>query len=264
MLEHFFSQQYEQALVEQLREQVNNVMAALQLLTPMIQMQGEEKYRNYLAVANQSLYRLLRLMGNVEFAQKVQQGAQDALFHPAAMDMAGLCRTMCRQVEALAAKARVSFRYEEDKGNVLMCGDAALLRRMLLNLIARAIQAAGPGGQAGLRLNMDGDTVMLTVWNVAGDHAGQPLRPIEGDGEVDDLGLAVARHIAAAHQGRIVFEEQEQGGRLVAAIPVGAFLQEHSLHTPRLSYDPMGGFSPLLIELADALPYQAFTPEDIE
>ena len=264
MLEHFFSQQYEQALVEQLREQVNNVMAALQLLTPMVQMQGEEKYQNYLAIANQSLYRLLRMMGNVEFVQKVQQESQDTLLRPAAMDMAGLCRAMCRQVEALAAKAGVEFCYEEEQGNVLMRGDAALLRRMLLNLIAKAIQAAGPGGQAGLRLNMDGDTVVLTVWDVAGSHAGQPLRPIEGGGEEDDLGLAVARHIAAAHQGRIVFEAQEQGGRLVAAIPVGVLPKGNSLHTPRLGYDPMGGFSPLLVELADALPYQAFTPDDVE
>ena len=264
MLEHFFSQPYEQALVEQLREQVNNVMAALQLLTPMVQRQGEEKYQNYLAIANQSLYRLLRLMGNVEFAQKVQQGSMDSLVHPAAMDMAGLCRAMCRQVEALAAKAGVGFRYEEEKGNVLMGGDAALLRRMLLNLIARAIQAAGPGGQAGLRLSMDGDTVILTVWNVAGSHSGQPLRPIGRGAEEGDLSLAVARQIAAAHQGRIVFEAQEQGGRLVAAIPVGTLPQGNSLHTPRLGYDPMGGFSPLLVELADVLPYQAFTPDDVE
>lgn len=265
MLDDLFSrQEYEQVLVEQLREQVNNVMAALQLLTPMIRERGDGKHTQYLTVANQSLYRLLRMMNNVEYAQKVGQGEQT--LHMATLDMAGLCRALCRQVEPLAARAGIGFAYEEGKGSVLMAGDVALLRRMLLNLISNALQAAGPGGQAGVRLGVNGERVILTVWDSAGGHPGQPLRPIEDQlgGAGLGLGLAIARHIAARHEGSIVFESQEQGGRAVVALPAGGVSGSGTLHTPRLDYDPMGGFSPVLVELSDALPYQAFTPEDVE
>lgn len=265
VLDEVFSRQaYEQVLVEQLREQVNNVMAALQLLTPVIRERGEEKHTQYLTVANQSLYRLLRMMNNVEYAQRAEEGAPD--LRVGTLDMAGLCRGLCRQVEPLAARAGIGFAYEESRGSVLMVGDAALLRRMLLNLVSNALQAAGPGGQAGVRLGVSGERVILTVWDSAGGRPGRPLRPI-GDppgGSGLGLGLAIARHIAARHQGSIVFEPQEQGGRAVAALPVGAVSGGGALRTPRLDYDPMGGFSPVLVELSDALPYQAFAPEDVE
>lgn len=265
MLEQISSQEYELLLVEQLREQVNNVMAALQLLTPMIRQQ-EDKYGQYLAVANQSLYRLLRMMGNVEFAQAARQGGEQALFHPTALDMAGLCRALCRQVEPLSAKAGVTFRYEESKGNVLMGGDAALLRRMILNLISAALQAAGAGGQAGLRLSVSGERVMLTIWDSGQGRASQPLRPAEasaGQGG-ESLGMGVARRIAALHQGSIVMERQEQGERMVVSLPTGEYTGGTALRTPQADYDPMGGFSPVLVELSDALPYQAFVPDEME
>lgn len=265
MLDDLFSRQkYEQVLVEQLREQVNNVMAALQLLTPMIRDRGEEKHAQYLSVANQSLYRLLRMMNNVEYAQKAELGEQ--ALHTATLDMAGLCRALCRQVEPLAARAGIGFTYEESKGSILMAGDAALLRRMLLNLISNALQAAGQGGQVGVRLGVSGERVIVTVWDSTAGHPGQPLRPIEDllGGAGLGLGLAIARHIAARHQGSLVFEPQGQGGQAVVALPVGTVSSGGTLQTPRLDYDPMGGFSPVLVELSDALPYQAFTPEDVE
>ena len=262
-MDDFLSQQqYDEVLVGQLREQVNNVMAALQLLTPLVRERGEEKHGQYLAIANQSLYRLLRTMGNVEFMQKVQRQAQS--FRPVVLDMAGLCRALCRQVEPLAAMAGTVFVYEEGKGSVLMAGDPALLRRMLLNLISSALQAAGMGGQAGLRLAMNGERVMLTIWNSVGEHPGRLHGALEDWGEGTNLGAAIARHIAALHQGSVVAETLDQGGRAVVSLPVGDLPKQEELHTPRMDYDPMGGFSPVLVELADVLPYQAFTPEDVE
>lgn len=262
-LDDFLSQrQFEQLVVGQLREQVNNVMAALQLLTPVIRERGEEKHEQYLAIANQGLYRLLRMMGNVEFVQKAR--TEEPLLRTGALDMAGLCRALCRQVEPLAARAGVAFHYEESKGNVLMGGDAALLRRMLLNLISNALLAAGPGGQAGVRLGVSGERVLLTVWDAPGDRPGRPLRPLEETIEGEGLGLIIARYIAGLHQGSVVFEHQEQGGRAVASLPIGSLPRQTTLRTPRADYDPMGGFSPVLVELSDALPYQAFTADDVE
>lgn len=136
-------------LVEQLREQLNNLTAAAQLLTPVVQESGEERHRQYLAILNQSVYRMTRTLNNAEYAQ-LPEG--EPALRRAPLDLAGLCRELERQVTPLAALAGVQFSYEEERACLLTVGDAALLRRMLLNLIANALGRRGAGGQAGLRL----------------------------------------------------------------------------------------------------------------
>lgn len=53
-------------LIGQLREQVNNLLAAVQLFTPLVREKGTDRDREYLAVMNQSLYRLLRTISHME------------------------------------------------------------------------------------------------------------------------------------------------------------------------------------------------------
>lgn len=59
------------------------------------------------------------------------------------MELSALCGEMCREVAPLARQAGVTFRAEIGEREVLMEGDGVLLRRMLLNLIANALRAAG-------------------------------------------------------------------------------------------------------------------------
>lgn len=251
-------------MVGQLREQVNNVMAAVQLLTPLVREQGDRRYDQYLAIASQSLYRLLRLTNNVEFAQRTQRGEAAAAFRPVVLDAAGFCRELGRQVEPLAAKAGVGFRCEEDAGCLLLRADPPLLRRMLLNLITNALQAAGQGGQAGIRLSGGRERIVFTVWDNGRRDAQDGERAAGPSGRLG-LGLTIARQIAALHGGTIVFERRgEQGGRSTASLASGKVESGGLLRTPPPIYDPTGGFSPVLVELADVLPYEAFTYENME
>ena len=81
-------------LVEQLREQLNNLTAAAQLLTPVVQESGEERHRQYLAILNQSVYRMTRTLNNAEYAQ-LPEG--EPALRRAPLDLAGLCRELERQ-----------------------------------------------------------------------------------------------------------------------------------------------------------------------
>ena len=56
-------------LAEQFREQMNHMSAAIQLLTPVIQEKAGPQYDPYLAILHQSLYRMMRMMGNLEYLQ---------------------------------------------------------------------------------------------------------------------------------------------------------------------------------------------------
>ena len=50
----------EDRLIGQLREQANDLLAAVHLLTPLVRSQGAEKDTQCLAAMNQSLYRLIK------------------------------------------------------------------------------------------------------------------------------------------------------------------------------------------------------------
>ena len=250
-------------LVEQFREQMNNLAAAVQLLTPVVQEKGGRQYEPYLAILHQSMYRMMRMLGNLEYLQ-LPEGELTA--ERASLDLAGLCRTLGEQVASLARQAGLSFTYEEERGSLITTGDAPQLRRMLLGLISNAFRAAGKGGHTGLRLAVRQDRAVLTVWD-----DGPGLPPPEEERELlhrpDGLGLGlrVARRIAALHGGAIVFEQREdRGSRAVVSLPIQPPEGGTVLRTPRTDWDRSGGFSDLMVELSAVLPYEAFLPADLE
>lgn len=259
-------------LAEELREQVNHLSAALQLLTPVVQEQGEQRYGQYLAIANQSIYRLIRTINHLEDIRLPEREA--AGMGP--LDLAGLCSQTAKQVCSLAERAGVSFRYDSERESLLSCGDGALLERMLLGLISNALKWAGEdktgerAGEAGLHLAADRGRAVITVWdNGPGLHSGRRdgdnslplLHTAEGAG----LGLAAARRIAAVHGGTLVLEQRENRGlRAVVSLPIRTPERPEEVRTPQMGYDRSGGFSPALVELSDVLPFAVFLPEDIE
>lgn len=254
------------AMLEQMRAQVTNLMAATNLLTPVIREQGEARYEEYLAIMNQSYYRLLRLMDGAATARTL---AGDGLsYEPGPLDLAGFCRELEGQVGPLAALAGVGFRYESDLAGFITVGDAGLLRRMLLALISNALRAAGEGGEAGLRLARIGDRAVLTVWDggpgldpaLLADLERRPHQP----GGWLGVGLPLARRIAQLHGGMLVLESPPgRGLRCTVSLPVQK-PEPGAVRTPAGRLDPLGGFSPVLVELSSVLPYRAFLPDDVE
>lgn len=250
-------------LVEQFRQQLNNLSAAVQLLTPVVQEKAGKQYEPYLAILHQSLYRMMRMVGNLEYLELPEE---EAPLRETTLDLAGLCRELAGQTAPLAELAGVRFSYEEETGSLLTHGDSVLLRRMLLNLIANAVRAAGEGGQAGLRLVRRGGWASVTVWDsgpgfVPGGDGDELLRRPGSLG----LGLRVARRIAAAHGGSIVFEQREErGSRAIVSLPVRPPAEGELLKTPGMGYDSGGGFSDVLVELSGVLPHGAFLPADLD
>lgn len=89
------------------------------------------------------------MVGNLEYLE-LPEG--ELPLREGTLDLAGLCRELGEQVSPLTALAGIRFSYEEEIGSLLTHGDGAQLRRLLLNLIANAVRAAGEGGESGLRL----------------------------------------------------------------------------------------------------------------
>lgn len=251
----------------QLRELINNIQAATQMLAPVVEESGEERARLHLAMLRQSFYRLLRLTRHLELAERAGQGDFSGV-EKRPIDLAELCRTTAYGVAGLSGQLGVTFR-EEVPGGILPCaGDQELLEIMLLELISNALKAAGKGGEAGLHLSSNGSRALITVWD-NGPGMSQADLTAMTDGSSPDslprpgtglrLGLPIARYAAAAHGGAILLESREgQGLRVTASLPLHKPGKER-LHTPRSFAEE--GFPLLLTLLSDALPWQSFDTE---
>lgn len=251
----------------QLRQQTSALAAALQRLAPDGEELNRAKHNRYLSIANQGLYRILRLVDHLDFAQ--QEDRQ--IYRPAPLDLAGLCQELAREVAGVAEQAGWQFRYESELTSLLTVGDAALLWRLLLGLLSNAMKAAGREGHFGLKLARTGTHAVLTVWDDGAGLSegqlstlfGQPAtEPRPGDGL--GLGLREARHISSLHGGAIMVESRAGDGlRAVVSLPLRP-IEGTSLRSPLVKYDPSGGFSPTLVELSNLLPPELYGPEDVE
>ena len=252
-------------LALQLRRETTTLAAALQRLDPTEEVPGEEKIQRYLAVANQGLYRIIRLADHLGLA-----GGETEAWQPQGMDLAGLCRETAEEVEGLCRMGGYSFTWALEAAGLLTIGDDRLLQRMLLCMLSNAMKAAGKKGRLGLKLAVRRDRAVITVWN-----SGRPLeekdlgRIFGGDRAPSldghqglGLGLEVVRQVAALHGGTVLSESREGVTRCVVSLPIRKPEEGEPLRTPRVDYS--GGFLPSLVELSDVLPPEIYNCEDLE
>jgi signal transduction histidine kinase len=104
-------------------------------------------------------------------------------------------------------------------------GDPAQLRDVFVNLVENAVDAAGPGGEVSILLRREGPSAIVEVSDTGPgpgpDVEGRLFEPfVTGKPEGVGLGLAVARHAAGSHGGRIVW--RREGGRTVFRVELPA------------------------------------------
>ncbi len=248
-------------LIGELRGQVNDLLAAVQLLTPLVRERGEARDAECLAAMNKSLYRLIRTVYHLELCQ-----GEEHAFCPQVTDVAGLCRDLGRQVESLAEELGIGFDWTLGKESVLALADGELLERAVLNLLTNAFTAAGKGGKVTLRCAVSGGRFTVTVTDngpglrLPGEEADPYLKKDGGVG----LGLAAARRVAALHGGALVLENAGEGVRAVLSLPIRMPDKSEEVHQSRMPYDHSGGFSTLLVEFSPLLPARDFLPENVE
>jgi two-component system sensor histidine kinase AtoS len=109
---------------------------------------------------------------------------------------------------------------------MMVRGNSAALEQLFLNLLLNAAQASRPGSRAGIDIDVDVETVLITVRDSgAGFEADARVRAFEAffttKAEGTGLGLTVARRIAAAHGGAIEIESAPGvGARVLVRLPL--------------------------------------------
>ena len=252
------------ALPSRLRELLNSLEGAVQMLTPVLKKTGDGSATGHLAVVQQSVYRLLRLIRHMEMAESA--GQKDfSQVENLPLDLAEICRETAYGVRKLAEQSGVTLREDVPGGVIASAGDRLLLEVLLLELLSNAMKAARKGGEVGIRLTTNGRRAQITVWDNGPGMSQADLTAVM-DGDAPDslpkpgtglrLGLPIARYAAAAHDGAVLLESREGSGmRVTVSLPLRKAARG-SLGVPRVRAEE--SFSPLMTLLSDALPSEVF------
>ena len=249
-----------------LREQLGHLLLTMQLIDP--DQSAPDTALPHLASANRTLCRMLRTVDRLDLLRDMN--SDRFRFTPVTLDLAGLCRETTAACTYLLEQVGVTLQYDSALTSLLVNADSELLRKLLLELLVNAARAAGKGNQITLSLSRQDRRAILSL-SGPGTDDGRPLpqllsgitpadrlpQPDEGAG----LGLLLAQHIVALHNGTLMMERRD-GIHTIVALP----LAEKGAHLPVYAarHDYTGGFSPELVALSDLLPDHVFSALDVE
>lgn len=252
-----------QLLMERMRGPMSNLYTAVQML--------EEPAESPVpGIMTRSIYRLLRMVGEVECVHRLEDPKE---FFPVVLDLAGLCREVVRQTQPLSRRYGGGLAYEEEESSLLVLGESELLEMMLYQLISNAWRASGRECEILLRLSRQGERAVLTV----NDHGGgmeeaelaAAFDPNAGGEQLTDvsaglgLGIPICRHIAQLHGGSLVLENRPGRG-VSATFSVPVARGKLSLRAPGPRPQAESGLPRVLLELSDVLPREAFHRRELE
>lgn len=219
------------------------------------------------AILRQSCFKMLRLVNNMSLAPIL---TDDLPFYLADADLAALMTKLYQQCSALAELSGIRLTLQCREDFLPSAIHREYLERALWNLISNAFKFTEKGGEVTLSVEKVDKTALLSV-----SDTGVGIAPELMDTVFDrclhtdrkdprphglGLGLLIARRVAEGHGGRLLLESREgEGTTVTLALPLRRAHQE-VLRQPIFDY--AGGFSPALLELSDALPFQAFLDGD--
>ena len=251
-------------VAQELRGAMTNVYIAANRLAPPEARESDPSVDENAAFFLQSYYRMYRVVGNLTDAAKLAESGRFLLTND---DIVGTVREVCEKAEPLFRMKGVTLDFTSDSSSRLIAMDAALIERMLLNLLSNALKFTPKGGHVTVRVKTTPKHVLLSVSDTG---RGIPPEKLERiferflDTEAMEppphgigLGLALCRRIAEGHGGSIVAESAEgRGATFTVSLPNE---RTQNMRLRDRGAFAVSGFSEVLVQLSDSLPSEAFT-----
>lgn len=256
--------------VYRIRECLSNLGSVQWRLQKIVEAQFiSSEFTQALATQNRLIHQLLRLTRQAELTQEL-----DTKTFPReeGFDLAKVCSGMAEETTWLADLAGVRFSYRSNTPALGFKGSKSLLTQMLLALVSNSIRAAGKDGFVEMGFHEEDGRILITLQD-SGMGIPEDRMPtlftnsvpedVPRPGEGAGLGLYNAQRIAKLHDGVIIAQSGQNGGTcLVVSLPIIKPDSVPARNNP--GYDNLGGYSPVLIELSDVLPWQAFVKKDTD
>ena len=187
---------------------------------------SEEEYTDTLKSALEEIERISALVEGLLLLARSDAGVLKA--DHKTVDLNLLTEEVLGQLGPLAGQKTVSLKLG-DLEPLLVSGDFALLRRLLLNLVDNAIKYTPAGGVVKVSINRDGDFAVLAVQDSGPGIAPEeqekvfqrfyrsPEARASGQGG-SGLGLSIVKSIADAHRGRVELANPAGGGSVFSVL----------------------------------------------
>ena len=185
------------------------------------------QYAGYIADILQSGRHLLAIINGVLDLAKSQSGKLAVHFETVdfghiLVDCASMMRDQCKRGDLI-------LEFTEPAGPMLVSGEPAKLRQVLLNLLSNAVKFTEPGGRVTLSARDEGDTIVAEVRDtgigMSSDDIAIALTPF---GQVDNrlarrfegtgLGLPLAKELIELHGGTLVIHSEPGRGTTISVV----------------------------------------------
>ena len=247
-----------------LRESISNLTTThTQIKRGLEERFLDDAFQRELSNQSRFTYQLLRIVRQAELTQDLNY---KTFPKEEAFDLALVCSGMADEAAWLSEYAGVQFSYHSNVGSLPFQASKSLITQMILAVVSNAIRAAGKGGQVEMRFQSAGSRCVISIRDsgmgipedrMATLFTGEVSTGIPRPGEGSGLGLYNAQRIALIHGGVMIAQSGRDGGACVAiSLPVITPPSVPVRNNP--GYDNLEGFSPVLIELSDLLPWEAF------
>ena len=245
----------------QIRDSLSNLYAAFsRIATPEQRMLDPELDRQA-ALLQQNYFRLLRLADNLSDASRL---SENPALPAETVDIVVLMENLYHECRPLAELTGLSLHFTAEEPHLITGTDKEFVRRILYHLLSNALKFTPRGGSVTLRCRKTESRILLSVEDTGCGISEEQLSLIFDRYLQSDLlspaphglglGLPLTRQMAQALGGQLLMESASPGTVATLALPIrpGTALAKDR---PFLFH---GGFPAPLVELADALPVQAF------
>lgn len=253
-----------------LRRPLHQMISAVESLFETLDESTEPELLASASQLNQSVYRLLRLCGQMSDGGGLLLHHREA--HRQPTDMSKFFRTFTEQVRPLVESAGVQFQFVDLDAPLQADVDTALLERALYNLLSNALSYCHNGGTITLRLQRqqhhllihvtdDGEgispTVLATLFERFSEH------PVGDSRWGIGLGLPMVQEIARLHNGTLSIRDNGEERGTTVTISVCLDSAPLALHSQTVGYDYCSGYHHGLVELSDVLDAKMFNPNEV-
>lgn len=270
ILEQSVKSPHLQAMVlaaKMLKEPLDGILNNAAQILPSVAAQGSEQ-ELLAAQMNRRLYQMMRILNNMSDTAGYVQA------HSGRMETVEICtflEEILEKTATLTQESGISIAYDLPNEPIFTLADTERLERSVYNLLSNAIKSASPETAVRAKLVHKNKRLYFSVSNThpgPGPQGNIFNRYLRSPAQLEDaengigLGLAIVCSTAMLHSGAVLVNKTEDGTRITMTLQVKASTPDQ-VRSPVLHFDYAGEHDHCLLELADVLPVQLYTPDQI-
>lgn len=260
------------SISEGLLSPLSAVMVLTRKLLPQLEAADDPKNMTQAAQLNKSVYTIYRAASHLRLAGTTRE---ELCLSKKRLSVSGWLTDLTDRLRPVVEGAgrHLTVELADIHDMCDLAGDS--MEQAVLNLVSNAIKYTDPGGEIQIKLVKIGRRrLRLTVRDngcgIAPCEMGIIFQRKEHRPQIADprcgigLGLSIARNIVQAHGGSLLIESAPGTGTAVHISLNTLQSGELVLHSNVMLPTSSGGFDPMLIELADALPSHVFDTRGLD